>query len=110
LGDEETIHHIFYELFDNAKYAIKASDEEENEFVFISSTVYSDDYRLHIKNTRALIAESDRQKLFEPYFSTKTSHIDLRLTFCQHAMQVLIKKPSNLCYQCSNFCAATLGY
>lgn len=89
LGDEATIQHILYELFANAEYAAGGSSDENanGPIVSLSSTLHEKQYQLHIKSTGAPIADADLPKLFDPYFTTKSSHLGLGLTFCQWAMQ-----------------------
>ncbi len=88
LGDESIIEHILYELFSNAEYAHRSStDKQEGAIVSLSSTLHDKQYQLHIKSTGTPIADADLSTLFEPYFTTKNSHLGLGLTFCQWAMQ-----------------------
>lgn len=84
LGDADLIQYIIFELLNNAEYAIEANGNEKPA-VFISSTVDDKHYYLKIKNESAPVA-SDINQLFDPYFSTKISHIGLGLTFCKQAM------------------------
>ncbi len=86
LGDEETIQYILFELLENAEYALEATGDE-NPMVFISSTMDEKYYRLSIKNRIVPIEASLQEKLFDPYFSTRSSHIGLGLTYCKQAMQ-----------------------
>ena len=88
LGDEEIIRHILYELFANAEYAADSSDENDHSpIVFFSSTIKDKQYHLHMKSIGSPIADADLPKLFDPYFTTKTTHLGLGLTFCRQAMQ-----------------------
>ena len=88
LGDETMIQHILYELLANAEYAIEAGDDKANHtLVSISSVMDDEHYHLQIKSNGSAIDETNLSKLFDPYFSTKTSHIGLGLTFCQRTLQ-----------------------
>ena len=88
IADENVIQYVIFELLSNAEYAIEANvDVNENPAVFILSTFDDKNYYLAIKNKCVPIASSDLQHLFDPYFSTKISHIGLGLTFCKQAMK-----------------------
>ena len=101
LGDEEMIRHILYELFANAEYAFESMGGDESDvIVFLSSTTDNEGYHLHIKNKGSPIAGQDLARLFDPYFSTKTSHIGLGLTFCQRAMREM--DGNIVCYSADN--------
>jgi len=86
-GDEQMIQYILYELFSNAEDASDTTNDKQNDIIVsLSSTVDSKNYNLHVKNIGSSISDSDLPKLFCPYFSTKSSHMGLGLTFCQWAM------------------------
>jgi two-component system CAI-1 autoinducer sensor kinase/phosphatase CqsS len=85
LGDEDLIQYIIFELLTNAEYAIEAN-ANENPAVFISSEMDDKHYYLKIKNESSSGAAADLNQWFDPYFSTKMSHIGLGLTFCKQAM------------------------
>jgi signal transduction histidine kinase len=87
LGDEDMIQYTIFELLTNAEYAIEADSSDQNASVFISSNKDDNNYHLKIKNKCLPINSSDVERFFDPYFSNKTSHIGLGLTFCKQAMQ-----------------------
>ncbi len=86
IGNEDIIQYIIFELLSNAEYAIEAN-AGENPTVFISSTLGDENYYLTIKNKCMPITSSELEHLFDPYYSTKISHIGLGLTFCKQAMK-----------------------
>ncbi|MFA6038479.1 MAG: HAMP domain-containing sensor histidine kinase [Legionellales bacterium] len=87
LGNEELIQYVVFELLDNADYAIEAMNNEEKTLVSITSSKDNNNYIVKIKNKCVPINSSDVEKFFDPYFSNKTSHVGLGLTFCKQAMQ-----------------------
>lgn len=87
LGDEDMIQYVIFELLTNAEYAIEAGGSDVNANVLISSSKDDNNYHLKIKNKCLPINSSEVEKFFDPYFSNKTSHIGLGLTFCKQAMQ-----------------------
>lgn len=87
LGDADIIQYIIFELLTNAEYAIEAIGSDENIPVFISSSKDDNNYHVKIKNKCLAVNSTDVEKFFDPYFSNKTSHIGLGLTFCKQAMQ-----------------------
>ncbi len=90
LGDEKMIHHVLYELLDNAEYAATSNgNDEHNAIVVMSSVIDNDNYHLHVKNIGVTVDDANLSKLFEPYFTTKSSNIGLGLTFCQRAMKAM---------------------
>lgn len=87
LGNEDLIQYVIFELLSNADYAIKAMNNDEKILVSITSSKDNNNYIVKIKNKCSPINSSDIEKFFDPYFSNKTSHIGLGLTFCKQAMQ-----------------------
>lgn len=88
LGDANIFEHILYELLANAEYAVRAnSNYHDHVIVSFSSTMDDKFYYLQVKSTGSAITVADLPKIFDPYFSTKTSQMGLGLTFCKQAMQ-----------------------
>lgn len=87
LGNEDLIQYVIFELLSNADYAIEAMNNDEKILVSITSSRDNNNYIVKIKNKCSPINSSDVEKSFDPYFSNKTSHIGLGLTFCKQAMQ-----------------------
>ncbi|MFA6038343.1 MAG: ATP-binding protein [Legionellales bacterium] len=87
LGNEDLIQYVIFELLSNAEYAIEAMNNDEKILVSITSSRDNNNYIVKIKNKCLPINSSDVEKFFDPYFSNKTSHIGLGLTFSKQAMK-----------------------
>jgi two-component system CAI-1 autoinducer sensor kinase/phosphatase CqsS len=85
LGNNTLTKNVLFNLLKNALYAIKSSNKPDAR-IYITLESNTDYNILKFKDTGCGISKENLSRIFEPFFSTRTSGNGLGLPFCQRVM------------------------
>lgn len=88
MGDKIAIIHLFFNLFKNAIYYIRASNKKDAG-IFISTTSGKKFNYLHFKDTATGISPKILPYIFDQFFSRTFHGAGIGLAFCKHVMEAI---------------------